>query len=155
MLSNKISYYLLTPLNFLERSAYVFRDRDAVVYRQKRWTYSEFATRVYQLANALRQWGLRPGDRVAFICPNIPPLIEAHLGIPLAGGVLVAINTRLAPADICYILNDSGARLLFVDTEFSHLVSAVREDLKTVEAIVNIVDEQAEVKGGKTPRTRI
>jgi fatty-acyl-CoA synthase len=151
MLSNKISYSSLTPLNFLERSAYVFRDRDAVVYRQKRWTYLEFATRVYQLANALRQWGLNPGDRVAFICPNIPPLIEAHLGIPLAGGVLVAINTRLAPADICYILNDSGARLLFVDTEFSHLVSAVREDLKTVEAIVNIVDEQAEMKGEKLP----
>jgi fatty-acyl-CoA synthase len=151
MSSQSISYSFLTPQSFLERSAYVFRDKEAVVYRQKRWTYSELAARVYQLANALRQWGLRPGDRVAFICPNTPPLIEAHFGVPLAGGVLVAINTRLAPADIGYILNDAGARLLFVDTEFSHLFSAVRQALKTMEALVNIVDEQADVRGEKLP----
>jgi fatty-acyl-CoA synthase len=94
---------------------------------------------------------LRKGDRVAFLCPNIPPLLEAHFGVPLAGGVLVAMNTRLSPDDIRYILNDCGARLLFVDTELSHLVATVRGELETVEAIVNIVDEQANAPGEKLP----
>jgi fatty-acyl-CoA synthase len=122
-----------------------------VVYRQQRWTYPEFAARVNQLASALRGWGLRKGDRVAFLCPNIPPLLEAHFGVPLAGGVLVAMNTRLSPDDIRHILNDCGARLLFVDTELSHLVATVRGELETVEAIVNIVDEQANTPGEKLP----
>lgn len=143
MSPREVSYTFLTPQSFLERNAGVFRHKDAVVYRNQRWTYSEMAARVNQLASALRRWGLSKGDRAAFICPNIPPLLEAHFGVPLAGGILVAINTRLAPNDIRYILNNSGARLLFVDTEFSHLVAAVREDLETVEVIVNIVDEQA------------
>lgn len=149
MPSREVSYTFLTPQSFLERSASVFRDKDAIVYRQRRWTYPEMATRVRQLASALRAWGLKKGDRVAFICPNTPPLLEAHFGVPLAGGVLVAINTRLAPNDIRYILNDSGARLIFVDTEFSHLVAAVRSELETVREIVHIADEFANILGGE------
>jgi fatty-acyl-CoA synthase len=151
MSSPAVSYSFLTPQSFLERSAYVFRNKHAVVYRQQQWTYPEFAARVNQLASALRGWGLRKGDRVAFLCPNIPPLLEAHFGVPLAGGVLVAMNTRLSPDDIRHILNDCGARLLFVDTELSHLVPTVRGELETVEAIVNIVDEQANAPGEKLP----
>ncbi|HBB34148.1 MAG TPA: acyl-CoA synthetase [Cyanobacteria bacterium UBA9273] len=148
-MTNSVSYSFLTPQSFLDRSATVFRDKDAIVYRQKRWTYTQFAARVNQLASALQKWGIKKGDRVAFICPNIPPMLEAHFAVPLAGGVLVAINTRLAPDDIRYILNDSGARLLFVDTELSPLVAPVREELVTVDAIVNIVDEQANAPGEK------
>ena len=113
MSSLEVSYSFLTPQSFLERSAYVFRNKHAVVYRQQQWAYPEFAARVNQLASALRGWGLRKGDRVAFLCPNIPPLLEAHFGVPLAGGVLVAMNTRLSPDDIRHILNDCGARLLW------------------------------------------
>lgn len=149
MSANQVFYSFLTPQSFLERSAAVFRNKTAVVYRQKRWTYAEFAVRVNQLASALQRRGLQKGDRVAFICPNIPPMLEAHFGVPLAGGVLVAINTRLAPEDIRFILNDCGARFLFVDTEFSHLVAPVREELKTIQAIVDIVDEQANAPGEK------
>lgn len=151
MSSSEVFYSFLTPQSFLERSAYVFRSKDAVVYRQQRSTYPELAARVNQLASALRRWGLCKGDRVAFLCPNIPPLLEAHFGVPLAGGVLVAINTRLSPDDIGYILNDAGARILFVDTEFSHLVASVRGQLESVEAIVNIVDFQADAPGEKLP----
>ena len=146
-MTNSVSYSFLTPQSFLDRSATVFRDKDAIVYRQKRWTYTQFAARVNQLASALQKWGIKKGDRVAFICPNIPPMLEAHFGVPLAGGVLVTINIRLSSNDIRHILNDSGARLVFVDTEFSHLVASVREELETIEAIVNIVDEQAEIQG--------
>jgi fatty-acyl-CoA synthase len=147
MACDEIFHQFLTPQSFLERSVTAFRHQTAVVYRQQRWTYSQWAARIYQLARALQGWGLQKGDRVAFLCPNIPPLLEAHFAVPLAGGVLVAINLRLAPDDIRYILNDAGARLLFVDTELSPLVAPVQETLETVEAIVNIVDEQANSPG--------
>ena len=79
----EISCQLLNPLNFLSRSALVFPDKEALVYGSQSWTYSQLATRVNQLANALRQLGLQKGDRVAFLAPNIPPLLEAHFGVPL------------------------------------------------------------------------
>ncbi len=142
MSANPVNYSHLTPLSFLARTAQVFPDKDALVYRQQRWTYAQFTARVNQLASALRKWGLQTGDRVAFLCPNIPPMSEAHFGVPLAGGVLVAINIRLAAQDIRYILNNAGVRIVFIDTEFTHLVAEVRSQLTTVEEIVNIVDSQ-------------
>ncbi|NEP91078.1 MAG: long-chain-fatty-acid--CoA ligase [Okeania sp. SIO2C2] len=153
MSKHKVSYQFLTPQSFLERSVAAFHQKDVIVYRQQRWTYAQFAARVNQLANALKNWGLQKGDRVAFLCPNIPPMLEAHFGVPLAGGLLVAINIRLAAKDICYILNNCGARLLFVDTELSHLVASVRDELESVEEIINIVDSQIEAKGEKLPGT--
>ncbi len=151
MPSNEVYLSLLTPQSFLERSTYVFREKEAVVYGQQRWTYPEFAARVNRLASALRAWGLRKGDRVAFLCPNIPPMLEAHFGVPLAGGALVAINTRLSSAEVGYILNHSGARVLCVDTELAHLVGPVQDSLETIELIVNIVDEQAGAPGEQLP----
>lgn len=142
---------LLTPQSFLERSAYVFREKTAVVYGKQRWTYPEFAARVNRLASALRQWGLNKGDRVAFLCPNTPPLLEAHFGVPLAGGVLVALNTRLSPENLLTILNHAGARLLFVDTELSHLVAPVHQAFASVEVVVNVVDEEAGAPGDRLP----
>src|SRR6185503_3131040 len=109
MSSNEVYYSLLTPQSFLDRSAYVFREKEAVVYGRQRLTYPELAARVNRLASALRGWGLRKEDRVAFLCPNIPPLLEAHFGVPLAGGVLVALNTRLAANEIRTILKHAGA----------------------------------------------
>ena len=147
MSPTEVFYNHLTPQSFLDRNAAVFPHKPAVIYREKQWTYTEFAARVNRLASALRGWGLQKGDRVAFLSPNIPPMIEAHFAVPLAGGVLVAINIRLAPKDIKYIVNDSGARLLFVDTELSHLVAPIQGELETVEAIINIIDEQANVSG--------
>ncbi|MGD1702716.1 acyl--CoA ligase family protein [Dapis sp. BLCC M229] len=153
MPSYEVSSQFLTPQSFLERSVAAFSDKDAIVYRSSRWTYAQVAARVNKLASALKNWGLQKGDRVAFLCPNIPPMLEAHFGVPLAGGVLVAINIRLAQSDISYILNNCGARLLFVDTELSHLVASVQDELETVEEIINIVDTQIETTGEKLPGT--
>jgi fatty-acyl-CoA synthase len=114
----------LTPLSFLERSASVYPDRVAVVHEDRRYTYGELGARVNRLASALRRAGLEKGDRVAFICPNIPALLEAHFGVPAAGGVLVALNYRLEARDIGRILEHSGARFVFVDHEFEDLVEA-------------------------------
>ena len=85
----------LTPVSFLRRSAAVFPDRVAVVQEDRRYTYREFDERVNRLASALRAAGLEKGDRVAFLCLNTPPMLEAHFAVPAAGMVLVAINTRL------------------------------------------------------------
>ncbi|HVW45252.1 MAG TPA: acyl--CoA ligase family protein [Amycolatopsis sp.] len=105
----------LTPLAFLERSAEVFPDKEAIVYGSRRITYRQFAAEATRVAHALRASGVRPGDRVAYLLPNIPEMLVAHFAVPLAGAVLVAVNTRLAPAEIRYILEHSGARVLVVD----------------------------------------
>jgi len=112
----------LTPVSFLERSANVFPDKPAVVHGARRYTYRQLAERVNRLASALRGAGVGKQDRVAFLCPNIPAMLEAHYGVPMAGGVLVAINTRLSSDEIGYILTHSGARFLFVDAELESLV---------------------------------
>jgi fatty-acyl-CoA synthase len=123
----------LTPLSFLERSAYVFPDTPAVVHGQRRYTYRQLGERVNRLASALRGAGLGKQDRVAFLCPNIPAMLEAHFGVPAAGGVLVAINTRLNSDEIGYILQHSGARFLFVDAELEPLIKPL--DLPAVQVI--------------------
>ena len=112
----------LTPVSFLRRSAYVFPNKVAVVHGDRRYTYREFEERVNRLAFRLRDAGLRKGDRVAFLAPNIPPLLEAHFAVPAAGCVLVPINTRLSSEDVGYILDHSGSKMLFVDAELEKLV---------------------------------
>src|SRR5712692_7081284 len=79
----------LTPVAFLRRSAYVYPDKIAVVHGERRYTYKQFEERANRLASHLRQRGLRHLDRVAFIAPNTPAMLEAHFGVPAAGLVLV------------------------------------------------------------------
>ena len=122
------------------RSAHVFPDKTAVVYKDTRYTYRQLRQRVNRCATALQAAGVTPGDRVAFLCPNIPPMLEAHYSVPLAGGVLVAINTRLSSPEIAYILNHSGAKVLCVDTELAELIRPIREQLPRLETVINIVD---------------
>src|SRR5947209_12543198 len=94
----------LTPVSFLHRSAFVFPDKIAVVHGDRRYTYREFAERVNRLASRLRAIGMQKNDRVAFLSPNAPALLDAHFGVPASGGVLVAVNTRLNSQEIGYIL---------------------------------------------------
>ena len=115
----------LNPVSFLERSAFVYPDKVAVVHGDRRYTYREMQERVRRLGSALLDAGLEKGDRVAFIAPNIPALLEAHYGVPAAGGVLVAINYRLNAKEVGYILEHSGARFVFVDREFEQLVEGI------------------------------
>ena len=122
-MADKVYRSELTPMSFLKRSAYMFPDKEAVVYGGLRRSYRELGERVNRLASRLRETGLRKGDRVAFLCPNTPPLLEAHFAVPAAGLVLVAINTRLSADEISYILDHSGSKLLFVDHELEHLVA--------------------------------
>ena len=113
----------LNPVSFLYRSVAVHPERVAVVHLDRRYSYRELGERVNRLASALRQHGLEPTDRVAALCPNIPALLELLHGVPAAGGVLVALNTRLGPLEIRNMLEHSGARMLFVDAELESLVA--------------------------------
>ena len=123
----------LTPVAFLRRSAYVFPDKLAVVHGDRRYTYRQFEERANRLASGLRAAGLRHLDRVAFICPNTPAMLEAHFGVPAAGLVLVPINTRLNSDEIGYILKHSGSKFVFVDHELEALVKPL--DLTGVRVI--------------------
>src|SRR5262249_40269055 len=107
----------LTPLLLLERAMHVHAPRIGAVYGRRRFTYAGLGAGVRRLAPALRRAGLARGDRVAVLAPNVPAMLEVHFGVALAGGVLVAVNTRLTPLEVRYILEHSGARCLLVDAE--------------------------------------
>jgi fatty-acyl-CoA synthase len=132
-----VYYSHLTPLAFLERSADVYPNKPAIIYGGRTLTYSEVLERCQRVASALRKAGLQTGDRVAVISPNVVPMEELHFAVPMAGGVLVAINIRLSADEIAYILEHSGARFLFVDTEFNGLVKPGQ-----VEHTINLIDDR-------------
>jgi fatty-acyl-CoA synthase len=134
-----VNYEPLTPIHFLDRSAYVFPEKTAIIYKDTTYTYAQFHDRVCRLATALKRKGVGKGDKVAVLCPNIPQVLEAHNGVPLLGGVLVTINIRLSPQEIAYILQDSGSKFLFVDTEFAGSIEPVMDQLQGIE-LVNVCD---------------
>ena len=121
--ASKVFRTELNPVDFLARAAYLYPEKVAVVDRERRYTYRQLAERSWRLANALRSAGLQKGDRVATILFNSAPMLEAHFGVPAAGGILVAINTRLASPEMGYILEHSGARLVLCDAELESLIA--------------------------------
>ena len=146
-----VSHTPVTPLRFLERSAEVYPDKVAIVHGDRRTTYRDFAGEATRLARALQASGIEAGDRVAYLCPNIPELLIAHFAVPLAGAVLVAINTRLATEEVRYICDHSGAKLLVVDSELRSIVAPVEDELETVREIVTITDPALEVEVAEAP----
>jgi fatty-acyl-CoA synthase len=119
---NEANYVPLTPLSHLRRAATVFSDRTAVIYGDHRKTYSEYFQRCTQLASALSKIGIKSGDVVATVLPNIPAQAEAHFGIPACGAVLNTINTRLDSGTISYIFEHGEAKVIFADTQFLSVV---------------------------------
>jgi fatty-acyl-CoA synthase len=138
-----ISYTAQTPLSFLERSARVWPGKVAVVYGSRRLTYAEFAAEAARVAGALRASGVEPGDRVAYLMPNLPEMLVAHFAVPLAGGVLVGINTRLTAEEVSYILRHSGAKILVADAALLPVAAAAAEGVGTVTQLVVAADAEA------------
>ena len=123
----------LTPIRFLRYAGEQFPDDVAVVCGNERFTYAQFADRAARLAGALRREGVRPGDRVAFLSTNCHRLLEAYYGVLEAECVLLPLNVRLAPPELSYVLNDSGARFLFVERALLPLAEAFRRDVPGIE----------------------
>src|ERR1019366_8812337 len=113
----------LTPLDFLARSVHAWRDLTAVVEAARRFTYPEFAARVDRQAAALLALGVQPGDRVAVLAPNGAMALEAHFAPMRIGAILVMLNTRLAAAELEWILHHSGAKVLLVDPQLKPLIA--------------------------------
>jgi fatty-acyl-CoA synthase len=122
----------LTPIRFLRYAEQQYPNKIAVVCDDNRNTYAQFAERARRLARGLHAAGAESGDRVAFLSPNCHRLLEAYYGVLEAGAVLLPLNIRLAPAELAYILNDSGAKFLFFDPIFLDMVNSFRNHLTTV-----------------------
>jgi fatty-acyl-CoA synthase len=138
--ANPANFVALTPLTFLERSASVYPDRLATVHGAVRRTWAETHTRCRRMASALAARGIRPGDTVAVVSPNLPEMFELHFAVPMAGAVLNTINCRLDAETISFILQHGEAKLLFVDREFSEVVTQALAMMSDPPAVVDIDD---------------
>jgi 3-(methylthio)propionyl---CoA ligase len=137
---NPANFVPLSPIGFLLRSAAVYPDYPAVVYGPRRYGWRETLMRCRRLAAALVSHGVGRGDTVAVMAPNIPEVFEAHFGVPMAGAVLNALNIRLDPATIGFILAHGEAKVLLTDTEFAPVISEALAGLERKPFIVDIAD---------------
>jgi fatty-acyl-CoA synthase len=135
----------LTPLALLERTLRVFPEQTAVAYGRARWSWREFADLCGRFAGALSRAGVGPGDRVAVLAPNVPALLAAHFAVPRLHAALVAINTRLSPAEVGYILDHCGAKVVLVDPELAPRVADAPGGLAARPLLVNLEDPVAGV----------
>jgi fatty-acyl-CoA synthase len=152
---DSVSNIPLTPLSFLPRSARIWPAKTAVIYGSRRLSYAELEAQTAQVARALRAAGVEPGDRVAYLMPNLPEMLIAHFAVPLAGGVLVAMNTRLAAEEMAYILRHSGAKILVSDAAMLPTAVAAAKGLETLVTLVVAEDSEAGPSGadmGADPR---
>ena len=131
------NYTPLSPLSFLAWAARVHPDKAAVIHGDRTFTYAELAARCRRLASALARRGIGRGDSVAIMAPNVPAMLEAHYGVPLAGAVLNPLNYRLDARSIAFILEHGEAKLLITDREFS---STIEEALRLLGRPIPVVD---------------
>jgi fatty-acyl-CoA synthase len=122
----------LTPIRFLRYAKEQFARKTAVVCGVERFTYAQFADRASRLGGALQRAGIKPGDRVAFLSTNCHRLLEAYYGVLEAGAILLPLNIRLSSDELGYILNDAGAKVLFLEKSFLPMVESFRSKLSTV-----------------------
>jgi fatty-acyl-CoA synthase len=116
---NSANFAPISPLSFIERAAEVYPQRLAVIHGELRRTWGEVYSRCRQLASALARHGIQRGDTVAVMLPNTPPMVEAHFGIPMCGAVLNALNTRLDPETVAFMLDHGESKAVIVDPEFA------------------------------------
>ncbi len=144
---NPANHAPLTPLSFIERAAYVYPQRISVIHGGTRHTWKETYQRARRLGSALARRGIGVGDTVAAMLPNIPAMYEAHFGVPMCGAVLNALNTRLDPEAIAFMLEHGEARLLIVDKEYA---SSVEKALGLLKKKIPVIDvDDPEYQGGK------
>jgi fatty-acyl-CoA synthase len=139
-----VNFRPMTPLQFLRRAADVFPDRVAVIHGDVKFTWRENYRRCLRLASALRRSGIQTGDTVAFLAPNTPAMIEAHFGVPMAGAVLNALNTRLDAAAIAFVLEHSETKVFFVDRQLSGVAKEALSKMSLRPVVIDIDDPYAE-----------
>ena len=144
---NPANYAPLTPISFLERAADVYPGRTAVIHGRWRADYAELRGRCRRLASALAGRGVRPGDTVAVMLPNVPAMLDAHYGIPMAGAVINALNVRLEAETIAYILDHGEARVLLTDPEYAGVIKEALGRAARDLLVVDVPDAEFETAG--------
>ena len=146
---NKANYVPLSPLSFISRVKDIYPNYDSVVYGNRSYTWLQTYNRCTKFASALSKQGIGIGSTVSIIAANTPELLEAHYSIPMTGGVINTINTRLDAETIAYILEHSDAKLLITDTQFSPTIKKALGLFGKKIPIIDIHDEQAIFKEGE------
>ncbi len=144
---NPANYAPLTPISFLERAADVYPGRTAVIHGRWRADYAELRRRCRRLASALAGRGVRPGDTVAVMLPNVPAMLDAHYGIPMAGAVINALNVRLEAETIAYILDHGEAKVLLTDVEYAPVIKQAMALAERRPLVVDVPEAEFEVAG--------
>ncbi|HZR70527.1 MAG TPA: acyl-CoA synthetase [Burkholderiales bacterium] len=144
---NPANYAPLTPLGFIERAAAVYPGRTAVIHGERRFTWAETYARSRRLASALAMRGLGRGDTVAVMLANTPEMVECHFGVPMAGTVLNALNTRLDPEAIAFMLEHCGAKLVIVDREYSDVMAKALAMLESKPPVIDVDDPEYQGPG--------
>jgi fatty-acyl-CoA synthase len=134
----------LSPLSFLQWAAHVYPHKPAVIHGDRAFTYAEFQARCRRLASALARRGVGRGDTVAVMAPNVPAMLEAHYGVPMAGAVLNALNYRLDARTIAFVLEHGEAKLLITDREFSPTIETALRLLGRRLPVIDIDDPLGE-----------
>jgi fatty-acyl-CoA synthase len=147
------NYVPLTPISFLARSAGVYPDKPAVIHGERTFTYAELAARCRRLASALARRGIGPGDTVAIMAPNVPAMLEAHFGVPMAGAVLNALNYRLDARTIAFLLEHSEAKVLVTDREFAGTIEAALGQTRRRPVVIDIDDPLYDGEGRRLGET--
>jgi fatty-acyl-CoA synthase len=140
---NPANYVPLSPLSFLRRAAAVYPERLAVIHGDQRHTWRQIYARCRRLASALQRRGIGAGDTVAVIAPNVPAMFEAHYGIPMTGAAINALNTRLDPGSVAFMLKHGEAKVLLTDRELSGTVSKALQMLDRPPVVIDIDDPQS------------
>ena len=144
---NPANYQPLTPLTFLERAASVFPDHTAIVHGAERRSYAEFYARSRQLASALARRGIGRGDTVSVMLLNTPAMLECHYGVPMCGGVLHSINTRLDASTIAFQLEHADAKIVIADRELMPVMQAALGLAKVDPVLVEYDDPECSAAG--------
>ncbi|HYM72169.1 MAG TPA: acyl-CoA synthetase [Stellaceae bacterium] len=140
---NAANFVPLSPIGFLHRAAEVYPQREALVYGERRHSWREALERCRRLASALARHGVARGDTVAVMAPNVPEAFEATFGVPMAGAVLNALNIRLDPDTIAFILEHGEAKVLLTDSEFAPVIKQALAQLDDKPLVIDIVDPAA------------
>jgi fatty-acyl-CoA synthase len=139
---NAANFQPLTPLSFLARAAEIYPDQTAIIHGAQSWTYREFFDRAKKLASALTKRGIKRGDTVSVILPNVPAMLEAHYGVAMAGAVLNSINTRLDATIIGFTFDHGETKILIADREFSKTVKSALTMCKAKPLVIDYDDPE-------------
>ena len=140
---NAANFTALTPLSFIERTARVFPDHTAVIHGDTERSWIETYHRCIKLASALNKRGVKKGDTVAMMLPNVPAALEAHFGVPMCGAVLNALNIRLDAKTIAFILDHGEAEVLLTDKEFAPIIKKALSLCKAKPLVIDVDDALA------------